>query len=969
MSIEETRMRQILAEAARAALVEGRMPTQGELKRNLAELVKLSPPSLPRMRLRMQAYRSKFNRSDFNKSVEELLGDLSLLYGENVDTVVRVLNGVNADDVMYKALRYQLSLIDDALESLLLAEPGATDYFFSAYDSFSDMSKVDQNQTTVDVNLDTGSALLPVAGGVNRIDMGFLQNRVRAGLQFQPADKMVSVLIIGGTKFGNLFNDIIGDVWMEEAVARTEGPLSAEFMFPVATRSNKGIVASPADVSTAETVASSISRIEVEPASTGPMSLQILYSLDGANYTQLPGWPTAAELKDKRFSFTFPSTMMKYLKFHLTKMSDKAVQINPGDRTFQYVFGLKSIALYNSGYATSAELFSDVLEPDGPSGALLNRVGLDVDERVPTGTDIEYYVAANGANPDWKRISAGSRNAQDAPQVVEFGATPLSSRLDNRIWVKSTPGTSQVKNGITFYTIYTAVNDPVPKTGKLFRGINSWQRRVNSEEVRHTVHNNWMVFTLTDNRQKLYLEIDGEEIISPPASGATDTEIPLQHTIFRDESIPVTPINGTPRENPNYSVRRLLRFYASAVGGTGVNGAAITVIPSSQQARVSLPLSIAQGKAEVGYYLYLAPTGSLGYYKILSVQEGTTVDLVIENKGNVIKQNQASVTWSIGYEDITGQIVNAVQNRLVIRSAQTILATDRLLVDYRTPLGPEHQLVTTAVVVKPGQEGSEAPYEVGRDYVVDPEDKSVARIPEGKIQGSDQVVVRVDFEYRTTEPLLDTYVGFFMVDSPDPKVIELTSQLGLDTDAGEGIFIDDGARVYDVSALTVFPALPRGWRQVTVRSRPIKTTAGTIDLTSAISKVLLKTDAQGRLIFHPNGVYFSKLVAFAQPLKETNLFKLQTGVRATDRDWFAFDGNDVVINWDPTQQPDTIMPAVSSPPYVLTLLAYELFELEHRYRGSSVPAEVLFKAVLVRKEGTPAGVTPELYSYNIKFSY
>jgi hypothetical protein len=972
MSIEDTRMRQILAEAAREALVAGRIPLQGELKRNLIELTKLTPPSMPRMQMRLQAYRSRFDREAFNKSTNEALADLSLLYGENVDTVVRVLNGINADDVDYKSLRYQLSLIDDILESLLLAEPGATGYFFSAYDSFNDLSKVDQGQTTADVNLDTGAVYLPVAGGVNRIDLGFLQNRVRAGLKFDPPQNVTGVAMIGGTKFGNMFNDVIGDVWIEEAQATVEGPISAEFIFPVATKSNKGVVTKQDDLSTMETVKAEVSRIEVDPASVSPMSLQILYSIDGANYTQLPNWPNAVELRDKKFSFTFPSIGVKFLKFRLTKSADNVMMVTPQGRTYRFIFGIRSIALYNSGFATSAELLSNVLEPDGPEDGQLNRLALDVDERVPTGTDIEYYVAANAENPDWKRISPGSRNCPEGPAVVEFGATPLSSRFDNRKKIIITPAVHSTKNGISFYTLYTLGNTPVPKTVKLFRGIGSWRRTVNTEEQRTQVRNNYVVFTMTDNRQKLYLEIEDEEVPSPPPYDTTNpTYVPLKHSIFKDESVPITPIAGNPRENPNYSVRQLVRYYTSgAVGGSGITGATIVVSLSTQKMTVALPLAQAQGKFQVGYYIYLAPAAGLeGYYKVLGMQEGTTVNLTVDNPGNRVTQGYTGTIWSVGSEDITSQIQDVDQNQLVIRSTQAILSTDRLVVSYRQPLGPEHQLVTTSIVMKPGQEGTGAPFEVGRDYVVDPEEKAVARISEGTIRGSDQIIVRVDFEYLTTVPALDTYVGFFMVDSAEPKIIELSSQLGVDTDAGEGVYIDDGAKVYDVSRLTKFPPLPRGWRQVTIRSNPIKTSAGVIDTTCAIYKALLKTDALGNLVFHPNGNYFTKLLAFPQALKETNLFKLQTGVLMDDRGWCAPDGAKIVINWDPSKIPDTIYPSVSGPPYILSLQNREDFEVEYRYRGTSIPAEILFKAVLVRFKGTSTYVTPELRSYNLKFSY
>jgi len=155
---------------------------------------------------------------------------------------------------------------------------------------------------------------------------------------------------------------------------------------------------------------------------------------------------------------------------------------------------------------------------------------------------------------------------------------------------------------------------------------------------------------------------------------------------------------------------------------------------------------------------------------------------------------------------------------------------------------------------------------------------------------------------------------------------------------------------------------------VVVRSAPIKDTNGVLDIISAIYKVLNLTDANGNLVFVPNTRYFSKLSAYPKAMQETNLFKLQTGVRSTDRGWFAEQSGNVIINWDPIDVPDTIYPVVSGS--ATSVLDYEEFELEYRYESSEAfDVEVYFKAELSRAPEAPLGVTPELYRYNLKFSY
>jgi hypothetical protein len=971
MSIYNRRVDELLEEITKWALVEGRVPTPVESTRKLKELLEGVDPSLPRMQLRVQPSRTRFDRAGFNSSVEEAVADLSLLYAEGVDTLTRVINGLNQDDINHRALAYQLSIIDDILESLLLAEPGASGYFFSVFDSFNDLAKVDQEDTTAEVDLGGGVVRLPIAGGVKKLDLGFLQNRVRANLRIHSQSQLLGSRLIQGSKFGHLFNDIIGDVWGVEVESGIDD-VEIEFTIPIASALDRGIAQTPKVLATVETISAIISRVEIEPMSVTPMAVDVLFSLDGSNFVRLPGINQSIELADKKVSLTFEETRVKFLRFKMRKAADRVETPASAiaQTVYRYVFGLKSIALYNSGFGTYGELISQLLEPDGPDDLILSRVALDVDERVPEGSNINYFVGL-GETGDWLPITPGSRDQEDN-RVVEFGTSRLSSRFDNQQRVTATPSINSSRNGITFYDLYNTGADIIPRTTRLFRGIKSWRRKVNLREDLLSIQNNYVVFTLTDNEQKLYLEVEDEKVTGVAWDGGSNpTSIPVNHNIFRDESVPVKPIGGTPQENPSYSIRSLIRLYNSSVGGSGGDGATIAALPSLHQAQLTLPLSIAAGKIAVDQYIYLEPGGlANGYYKVLTVQETSDALVKVEDPGKLL-YDASNITWSIGYQDITDEITDAEQNRIVVASSQEILATDELIVTYRRPLGPEHRLITSSVVVKENTEGQGQIFEAGRDYVVKPDNKSVARIPEGRLlaQG-DQTTVRVDFDYAVEEPDLDTYVCFFMVDSAEPKVVELASQLTIDDEAGEALFIEDGAQVYEVSDKLIWPALPRGWRQITVKSKPILDASGVIDTDTLMYRVLILLDAAGRLIFNPNGVYFTRMTAFPQSMRETNLFKLQVGVRVEDREWYALDSGKIVINWDPTEVPDTIYPVVTLGPPSASISPIEEFELEYRLRADVPPErQVRLRAVFERGSKTSPSVTPELRSYNLKFSY
>jgi len=951
VSIRSARLEQMTNKFVGEILKLGRLPTPFETRRKFNAWLQIARPDQPRMQLRLQEYRSKFDREGFNASTEELIEDLNILYSESVSTVVRLLDILNADDIRHKALAYQVSVIDDLLEELLLNESGATGFSFSAYESFNDLSKID-SATTADVDLETGSVRLPTLGGLKKMNLFFLADRVRANPM---VDDGAETKLVAGTRFGYLFDDIVGNCWIAEVTSDND-PVTAEFSIPIALHDPQTPLA------TAESQSAEVSRIDIDPHFCGPCQLDVLTSIDGVNWTRPPGYtqPTLAE--GKRISLSFPKTLIKFLKFRMSKNAD-SFDVVKGARRNKAVFGLKNISLYQTGHTQAAELVTKALDIHGPSDGMIRRIALDVDERVPFGTGIDYFVSYGTAIYEWQKISPGTRDA-DAPRVIELQSSLRSPRRDNHYRVQATPGVNSTRNGITFYNAFAAARTPLARSTRLYRGINSWKRKVNTKIVSRAVRNNYVVFTLTDAEQSLYLEVEDEEIQASAITIApASTAFEVAHEMLVDPSVPLyAEGRDVPRESPAYSVRRLIRILSAAVSGAGPTVATVAQNYDLREATITFPAMAAlTGMISKGDYIYLNQTSG-EYYKVLSVADAVQ-QVVVSDPDKVLLDGNAD--WSVGYEDITSSI-EAINQRVVTLSAgQAFLAGDQLLISYRRTLSEEHDLVTSSVTVK-GSTNEGETYQAGRDYVVKPLSKSIARLPEGKLSGSaDQVIVRVDFEYRIKEPQKDTYTTFLYVDSDEPKVIEIPATLNLRED--ERVYIDDGRRVHDVSEVTKFPPLPRGWRQVTIRSTPVLDSGGAHDAGSAIYRALVLDDVHGRPVFYPNTTYFTKQTAFPLPMTETNLFRLQTGVYKTDRTYFAVDGNNLVINWDPTTLPDTIYPVWDGA--MLTLLTYEEFEFEYRWDPATPIDRTLYlKATFKRDPKADPGLTPELHSFNLKFS-
>ena len=92
--------------------------------------------------------------------------------------------------------------------------------------------------------------------------------------------------------------------------------------------------------------------------------------------------------------WNFPAQEAKYIKILFTKIGYDFID----KRSYIYEFGAESIAFFLETYNedSSSELISNTLSVFDIDNNLteFNKITLDVCERVPTNTDIQYYVSA-----------------------------------------------------------------------------------------------------------------------------------------------------------------------------------------------------------------------------------------------------------------------------------------------------------------------------------------------------------------------------------------------------------------------------------------------------------------------------------------------------------------------------------------------------------------------------------------------
>src|SRR5690606_14957311 len=121
---------------------------------------------------------------------------------------------------------------------------------------------------------------------------------------------------------------------------------------------------------------------------------------DGFNWSNLQR-KTAEDVT----SWSFPEISVKGLRITLIRRESDPTTIDDG---YYYTFGLKNISLVKMGYEDSGTLTSKPHHITNRQGKDVNlsRLSLEVEEEVPTGTELRYYLAIDtGGDPDWQPIS------------------------------------------------------------------------------------------------------------------------------------------------------------------------------------------------------------------------------------------------------------------------------------------------------------------------------------------------------------------------------------------------------------------------------------------------------------------------------------------------------------------------------------------------------------------------------------
>jgi len=333
---------------------------------------------------------------------------------------------------------------------------------------------------------------------------------------------------------------------------------------------------------------------------------------------------------------------------------------------------------------------------------------------------------------------------------------------------------------------------------------------------------------------------------------------------------------------------------------------------------------------------------------------------------------ELDITYSLD-PDITRRVksIDYDANEIAIGPLQ-LTEGDTVEVRYRSA---PTQIIRDSVRVTSnfGTDNEGVVYSEGRDFSLNVNNGTITKINGGRIGDIGADVAYVDFQYRDTVDQTVSFSAWVYVSSRDPIKFDYNS-LNLKRTQGESFiwtYVDaSGDATQDLSVMTSF-TMTRGWHFFVIKSLPPGKFSD-----AAIIKILKLRSVLGDYLFltkNRGGKIIDRITAYRSPMRQVTFPFLKNSVLKSNHTVFSLDDNNLIyVNFPPGGTNELYMKQVNSAGVII-----EKLEEDFRFQGTrrlvtdklTTDDAIVLHALLTRSDTSDGGVTPKLFSYNIRVSY
>ena len=354
-----------------------------------------------------------------NRVMVHTLFNIDILYDvyhEQVEELYEIVNAYTArlEDIRSKRVELEKK-VDDQMFSLANTDG----FYYSITNAFNNLDMVDMDYSDAHIDTSVRKATIPkLTSGLFDYVGNILNtaNNTNVSIIFEGTEVKSEVV-----NFSNVFNGLNNLEWSYAHKSSSLGICTLKITVPVSLASE------------------SISLVEGKISSQKPVDIGVIV-VDQVTRSNSASFIKSNSADYDRFSFHLTPQKTNAVEIYLTKSEPDYTSTENNSIVYNYDFRIDELIISAPYYDASAIVVSAPmsLPSENNSNLAIDAVSISVDQHVPTGTEIRYYVAPDNTSAtnvydfNWTSISQSAISDATSATVVNFNGSNFvqSSLID-----------------------------------------------------------------------------------------------------------------------------------------------------------------------------------------------------------------------------------------------------------------------------------------------------------------------------------------------------------------------------------------------------------------------------------------------------------------------------------------------------------------------------------------------------------
>ena len=329
------------------------------------------------------------------------------VYHEQVEELYEIVNSytIRLEDIRSKRVELEKK-VDDQMFSLANTDG----FYYSITNAFNNLDMVDLNYSDAHIDTSVRKATIPkLTSGLFDYVGNILNtaNNTNVSIIFEGAEVKSEVI-----NFSNVFNGLNNLEWAYAHKSSSLGICTLKITVPISSTSE------------------SISLVEGKISSQKPVDIGVIV-VDQVTRSNSASFIKSNSADYDRFSFHLTPQKTNAVEIYLTKSEPDYTTTENNSVVYNYDFRIDELIISSPYYDASATVISAPmsLPSENNSKLAIDAVSISVDQHIPTGTEIRYYVAPDNTSAtsiydfNWTSISQSAISDATNATVVNFNGS------------------------------------------------------------------------------------------------------------------------------------------------------------------------------------------------------------------------------------------------------------------------------------------------------------------------------------------------------------------------------------------------------------------------------------------------------------------------------------------------------------------------------------------------------------------